>query len=108
MLKMESGWRKLTSNSVGLDCYCLQTTNDVSSDSWEDLHVPEDGVKVEDIDVYKEHIAVYERTSQGLFVSVSVRVRVHVCARELNVSRTNCAKTKVIFISQRALDMYQV
>jgi hypothetical protein len=34
-------------------------------DTWLDLLVPEPGCKIEDIDVFAEHIAVYQRTSRG-------------------------------------------
>ncbi len=48
---------------------------------WEDAYVPEEGVKVEDIDVYAKYIAVYERTATGMYVSqyVCVFVYMSVC-----------------------------
>ena len=34
-------------------------------ETWEDLLQPEPGCKIEDIDVFASHVAVYERTSHG-------------------------------------------
>ena len=34
-------------------------------ETWEDLLQPEPGCKIEDIDVFASHLAVYERTSHG-------------------------------------------
>jgi len=53
--------------NAGCDDYKLVQANPRSPgrSGWEDLHVPEPGTKIEDIDVFRHHIVVYERTSTG-------------------------------------------
>ncbi|EKX54968.1 hypothetical protein GUITHDRAFT_131936 [Guillardia theta CCMP2712] len=38
--------------------------------NWTDFYVPEDGCRIQDIDVFEDHIAVYERTMRGQRVRI--------------------------------------
>ena len=64
----------VTNDNGALDYKIVQTTSRglgavqqgaVGRDTWQDLLLPGPGCKIEDIDVFANQIAVYERTSHG-------------------------------------------